>query len=86
MYDYSLLEVVKKLTGPVEPTGDASIDPQRQRNLENLSYLVLGLNEQLLNILRYDGRQEQSIKNIVKATKDHYEELFESLPDKEEIK
>ncbi len=35
-----LYDIVKKLTGPICPAGDSSVDEERYNNLKNLIYLV----------------------------------------------
>jgi len=68
-----IYDVVKKLTGEIEPVGSSHIDKER---FENLKVMVSLLNEILtdLECIRYDNQnmQEDSIKQCVKCIEDFY--------------
>lgn len=59
MESNQVLEVIRKLVGNIKPVGDASIDPERFKNLESLCYIV--------------GFLVSDIEEVVYDNKDRYE-------------
>lgn len=76
----TLYDAIKKLIGPVNPAGDASIDPERFENLTALADLTAQLVDDLHEVTKYKTSHEGSVKKAgeyadinMQALKDYFE-------------
>lgn len=82
------LEIVRKLVGNYETIGDASIDPDRVKNLEELCMLTGELVEiiadEAYKIKRYEGSVQSSGDVSIHCLKYIKEQVDDALDDLEE--
>jgi len=57
-----LVDIVRKVIGPIYPLGESHADCIRFRNLEELLDLIDDLKMDVHNIAEYDSRHEASMK------------------------
>jgi len=64
------LEIVKKLIGNIQPTGDASRDPERLQNLKEMCTLVNNIVQDIDDVCyRNQHSQQHSIRESVEYAK-----------------
>ena len=76
LIDMTLYEIIKKLVGPINPVGDASVDPRRLKNLKE----IIALTDSLIgdiDDMAYVNRdcKEYSIKEAVKCANKFLEQI-----------
>lgn len=86
-----LYKLLLEQLGEIEPYGDTEIDNMRYDNLDNYSYFISGLVEEIDNCINkaYDGRtSELSIKNkalnYLKELKEYIEDISKSYDESED--
>jgi len=57
-----LIDVVKKLIGPVEPVGDSNVDDKRLENLKQLTSLTVDLVDLIRDVSLYKNNYQHSMK------------------------
>lgn len=65
----SVQYIIERLLGKLEATGDHTIDCERLENLESYNDLIHELLDELLINLKYEDRQEESIKALYEKSK-----------------
>jgi len=73
--ELTIYEIVKKLVGPVLPTGDHGADKQRLENLKELTALVDTLMGDISSASGFASRTESSMKAIGIHAKEFIEEI-----------
>jgi len=68
-------QIVKKLTGEIEPLGCASRDPERLQNLKEITDLTEQLVQYIHSVSRHESRQEHSIKLAGKLARECIDEI-----------
>ena len=74
-----IIDIVKKLIGPIEPVGASHIDPKRQDNLKKMIELSWKIIAEIMEVSKEKDRQEYSIKVIGKEANMFLLSLYEEL-------
>lgn len=72
-----LIDVVRKLNGPIDPVGDSAIDETRLKNLESLCTLV----DRLLYDIRVVADMNNSQQASVKKTAGYARKFLQEVKD-----
>lgn len=70
-----LIDVVGKLVGPIDPVGDAAIDPKRFENLEAMCTLVDKILYQIHIIAGMSDSQLASVKKAGQYARNYLQEV-----------
>ena len=70
-----LIEVVRKLIGPIQPVGETNADSRRLANLEVLLDILGDLLEDVREAARQSDRSESSVRAIGYKARDFLNEL-----------
>jgi hypothetical protein len=75
-------EIIKKLIGPIKPTGDSAIDDERCQNMVEIIELTHKLVADIAGVYSgYQHRQEYSVKKISKAAETFICDILRGLSD-----
>jgi len=77
---YTTLDLIIKLTGPIEPMGCSNRDAIRLENIKELGNIAAEITQDISYVLRFSDRHESSIIQIVKAAQAALEEIVEHTP------
>lgn len=76
---HSNYDIVRRLVGDIEPTGDHGVDQRRLENLRELATLVDRLLHDIVHVSSASTRLEASMKAIGVAAEEFIEEVKKSL-------
>ena len=65
-----IIEIIKKLTGKISPTGESGLDKDRLENLKSTINLIEELQEEVIYIARFKDSHAHSEKEIGKVAND----------------
>ena len=71
----TIVEVVEKLIGYVNPVGDSNEDSERFENLKELCYVV----DMLLGKISYVGLKKTSVQHSVKKAADYANKFLQEV-------
>ena len=72
----TVVDVVRKLIGPVLPVGDSSVDAQRLGNLNEMLEVVGWLVEDISKVADCSHRQEASMRQSGKVASEFLRDLY----------
>ena len=81
MNSETILEVINKLVGNIEPYGESHHDEIAYNNQEELIYIIRELIGDLGANSRYENRVEYSVKKIGKRAHDSLKDLYDVIGD-----
>jgi hypothetical protein len=62
-YQWTTVELVRKLIGPINPVGETNLDEKRQPRIQEMSKLAEDLLYQLMETARFRDRYETSMRH-----------------------
>jgi len=74
-----LYDVVRKLTGPIIPIGETSVDDRRFANLDDVAGLAGELLADIIEVARHRDRQEHSISKAGKFAQKFLMEVVDEI-------
>ena len=77
-----LIDIVNKLTGPIDPVGETNADNERLDNLKAMIGLVGTLHEQIAEVSEYKDRVEYSMKRAGETANGYLEFIGEDLEER----
>jgi hypothetical protein len=75
METQTIYEVVKKLTGPIDPQGETNTDEKRFENLKKTTELI----EKLIDDLNFVARNHERYEFSIKRAGQHAKKFIENL-------
>ena len=85
MKNVSLIEVMERLVGPIEPLGCSARDPQRLENVKKLRFCLEHFTEEMAALAEKSHSYEHSVSEIGRQAQACLDELREiiGLPEDE---
>lgn len=71
-------EIIKKLIGPIDPTGRHEVDVERGRNLSTLLHVVNRLMFDINLVARHKDSHEESVRHLGQKASAFLQELSEA--------
>lgn len=75
------IEIVSRIIGPVDPTGQHEVDIGRRRNLADLCTLLDGIMFVISNVARNRNAKEASVRDCGKDAYDFMKGIHETMTD-----
>jgi len=72
-----VIDVVKKLIGPIEPVGETNTDEKRYKNLLEMIELVELLHSEIFDVSSFSGRCEYSLNKAGKRAAQFLKDIKE---------
>lgn len=79
MIKYNAAEIIMKLNGPINPTGESNEDKKRNDNLKSLIQIVNNLLIEIDGLRDYKNRVEYSMKKIGQEAQTFMEEIHDNF-------